>query len=160
VQQILSKATKYFYDLLEEPSTYASEESLKAVNEPLEKILNTIISMIPGECMKAWHKLGAFFDFFYELVKDGNAKALNSLVERKLISKFVNLVTKFKDQQAYEVQIPPFDKLVLTIASIVRSQPLIIYLPGIDEANQPTADDVIEEVTKLQCVSPFYKECS
>ncbi len=52
--------------------------------------------MIPAECLKAWHKLGVFFNFFYVKDNDGNAKAINSLVEKKLISKFVNLVTKFK----------------------------------------------------------------
>jgi len=29
--------------------------------------------------------------------------------------------------------VPPFDKLVLTISYIVRSQPLIVYLHGINE---------------------------
>lgn len=93
--------------------------------------------------MKAWHKLGAFFDFLHNLVKEGMIKPINYFNERRLISKLVSLVTKFKEQQAYEVSIPPFDKLVLTISCLARSQPLIIYLHNIDEMNQPNKEDVI-----------------
>jgi hypothetical protein len=71
--------------------------------------------------MKAWHKLGAYFDYLYNIVKDGNVKAISDLNERKTVSKLVGLVTRFKEQQAYENQVPPFNKLVLTISAIVRS---------------------------------------
>jgi len=54
--------------------------------------------MIPLECMKAWHKLGAYFDYLYNIVKDGNVKAISDLNERKTVSKLVGLVTRFKEQ--------------------------------------------------------------
>lgn len=58
--------------------------------------------MMPLECMKAWHKLGAYFEFLYNLVRTGNSKTISDLNERKTVSKLVGLVTRFKDQQAYE----------------------------------------------------------
>jgi len=129
------------------------------VREPLNRILDTVTAMIPLECMKAWHKLGAYFDYLYNIVKDGNVKAISDLNERKTVSKLVGLVTRFKEQQAYENQVPPFNKLVLTISAIVRSQPLVIYLHGISEQNQPTVQDVLNEVEKLGRPSSYYKEC-
>jgi leucyl-tRNA synthetase len=97
-EQILTKATKYLYNRLEELATYESAESLAAVREPLNTIIDTVTSMMPLECMKAWHKLGAYFQFLHNLVKDGNAKAISDLNERKTVSKLVGLVTRFKDQ--------------------------------------------------------------
>lgn len=120
-ERILTKTTKYLYDRLEDPNTYDSEESIAAVKEPLNRILDSVISLMPLECMKAWHKLGAFFSYLHNLVKDGNSKAISDLNDRKTVSKLVGLVTRFKEQQAYETQVPPFDKLVLTISAIVRS---------------------------------------
>lgn len=112
---------------------------------------------MPLECMKAWHKLGAYFGYLLSLVRDGNAKAISDLNERNTVSKLVSLVTKFKEQQAYETSVPPFDKLVLTISAIVRSQPLVIYLNAISEAHQPTYADILAMVEKLGRESPYYK---
>jgi hypothetical protein len=53
--------------------------------------------MMPLECMKAWHKIGAYFGYLLSLVKDGNAKAISDLNERKTVSKLIGLVTKFKE---------------------------------------------------------------
>jgi hypothetical protein len=78
-EQILSKATHYLYERLEDPNTYESEDSIKAVRGPLDTIIDAIISMMPLECMKAWHKLGAYFGYLLSLVKDGNAKAISDL---------------------------------------------------------------------------------
>lgn len=115
--------------------------------------------MMPLECMKAWHKLGAYFEYLYNLVKDRNQLVISNLNERKTVSKLVGLVTKFKDQQAYETSVPPFDKLVLTISAIVRSQPLVIYLHGISELQQPTYDDIMAEANKLGNISPYFTQC-
>lgn len=68
------------------------------MREPLNRIIDTVTAMIPLECMKAWHKLGAFFDYLYNIVKDGNVKAISDLNERKTVSKLVGLVTRFKEQ--------------------------------------------------------------
>jgi hypothetical protein len=48
---------------------------------------------------------------------------------------------------------------VLTISCIVRSQPLVVYLHGINEQHQPTYDEVMNEINKLGRQSPFYKAC-
>ncbi len=96
-EQILSKATHYLYERLEDPNTYETEESLKAVRDPLNAIIDATISMMPLECMKAWHKIGAYFGYLLSLVKDGNAKAISDLNERKTVSKLIGLVTKFKE---------------------------------------------------------------
>ena len=96
-EQILTKATQYLYSRLEDPTTYESEESLAAVRDPLNRIIDTVTSMMPLECMKAWHKLGAYFDYLHNLVKGGNIKAISDLNDRKTVSKLVGLVTRFKD---------------------------------------------------------------
>jgi hypothetical protein len=96
-ERILSKATSYLYDRLEDPLTYETDESLNNVREPLNRIIDTVVGMMPLECMKAWHKLGSYFEFLYGLVKDGNGKAISDLNDRKTVSKLVGLVTKFKD---------------------------------------------------------------
>jgi predicted alpha/beta-fold hydrolase len=48
---------------------------------------------------------------------------------------------------------------VLTISCIVRSQPLVVYLHGLQEQHQPNYQEVMAEVERLGYQSSFYKEC-
>ena len=109
--------------------------------------MKELISLIPLEVQKFWHKLGPFFDFFHNMVKDVNIRRINYLTRVNLISLFIDLAGRFNSQVEYTV--PPFDKLVATVCILTRYQPLIIHLFGIPQEFQPSEEEVREELTRI-----------
>ena len=53
--------------------------------------------MIPGKVTNAWHKLGPFFNFFYNTIKDQKMSRLTVFRQKRLVSKLVDLICKIKD---------------------------------------------------------------
>lgn len=81
--------------------------------------MHELLSLIPLEVQKSWHKLGPFFSFFHNMVKDLNTRRLNYFLRTGLIHKFIELTGRYNSQVEYTV--PPFDKLVTTVCILARS---------------------------------------
>ena len=41
--------------------------------------------LMPTEVQRYWHKLGAYFSFFYNMVKDGNRRRVRHFVQAGLV---------------------------------------------------------------------------
>ena len=110
--------------------------------------------LMPTEVQRYWHKLGAYFSFFHNMVKDGERRRVRHFVQVGLVQKLVELVGRWNP--ANEFSAPPFDKLVATVCLLARCQPMIIYLFGIKDQFQPTTEDIKEELERQGAVSPYY----
>ena len=81
------------------------------------------------EAQKVWMKLGAFFSFFYELVKDRKGGLINYCYRHNVLRHLIDLITRYSSNQQYGfVTNPPFDNAVKAICILARSSPLICYL--------------------------------
>jgi hypothetical protein len=50
-----------------------------------------------NKLQNAWHKLGAYFNYFYNVIKDMKLNRLVAFRDAKLVSKFIDLLTKSKE---------------------------------------------------------------
>ena len=104
-----------------------------------------MLAFMPVEVQKHWSKLNAFFNFFLNMVKDGNRLAINYLNKRGLIGRLIDLTGRFNPQQN-EYSAISFDGLIQTVCILARSQPMIMYLYGMSDKYQPNIDDVSLEL--------------
>jgi hypothetical protein len=63
----------------------------------LDRIIEIVVGLIPDKLVNAWHKLGAFFSFIYNTIKDLQWSRLITFRSVKLVSRFVDLISKTKD---------------------------------------------------------------
>jgi hypothetical protein len=130
-EQILTKVTEIIFTWLD-PSRLTSflEEEVEKLQETLEKIVKWAHEMMPNEAQKAWHKLGAFFNYFWNLAKGSNGAQLSYLRRVNTLGRLIDLIARFKDhhQAGYVYGAPPLDNAIRTIALLARSQPLLIWL--------------------------------
>lgn len=105
----------------------------------IDQIMHELISLIPLEVQKFWHKLGPFFNFFYNMVSDYSLTRVRYMLNTGLISRFIDLTGRYNSQVEYTV--PPFDKLVTTVCILARCQPLVLYLHGIPDEFQVTEEE-------------------
>lgn len=79
--------------------------------------------MIPNKITNAWHKLGSFFNFFYNLIKDLKMPRLIMFRQVRLVSKLVDLVVKIKDHfgHGYVHGSPPIEFALKTLCLMIRA---------------------------------------
>ena len=88
-----------------------------------------------NECQKHWQRLDTYLTFIYQLAKYSFV-TLKILVEKDIVKKLVDLMTKYNQNSLLYVQTaPPLEKLVSTISFIVRSIPCVVDLK--DKLNIP-----------------------
>ena len=81
--------------------------------------MRELLALIPLEVQKFWHKLGPFFNFFYNMVKDNDMRKISYFVRSGLVHRLIDLTGRYNSQVEYSV--PPFDKLVTTVCILARS---------------------------------------
>ena len=150
-EQILSNVMTTLFATLE--SGRVSQEEGDRIYQVVQTITQTMIQLIPVEAQRFWHKLGAFFSFFHNMVKDGNRMRVRHFMQVGLVQKLIELVGKWNP--TYEFSAPPFDKLVATICVLARCQPMIVYLHGIKDQFQPDEAEVKGEIDRWGEVSPY-----
>ena len=141
--EVLSKVMLILFRQLD------SEEEMvdkRQIEEVIERISKALIDLIPREVQKFWHKLDAFFNFFYTLVKDLDLRRIYYFVSQGLIQKLIDLTGRYNSQ--VEFSVPPFDKLVATVCTLARCSPQAIYLFGIPDEYQPTEDEIRAEIAQ------------
>lgn len=128
---ILTKVTSSLFELLEFRSAqHMSEDQLAIYQTILERIIDAAVSVIPNKITNAWHKLGSFFNFFHNLIKDLKMSRLIMFRQVRLVSKLVDLVVKIKDHfgNGYNYGSPPIEFAVKTLCLMIRAQPMVIWL--------------------------------
>lgn len=72
-EQILTKVVALLFSNLEYHNiAKLSEYEIMCYQDDLKEIVDYAVSVIPGKLQNAWPKLGAFFNFFYNTLKDLN----------------------------------------------------------------------------------------
>lgn len=86
------------------------------------KIIEVSTEVIPNKIQNAWHKLGPFFNFFYNVLKDLKHSRLVAFRNVKIVTRFVDMVCKIKDHfvQGYNFVAPPIEMAVRTLSLMVR----------------------------------------
>jgi flagellin-specific chaperone FliS len=95
-EAILTKATSCLFELLENPQQL-TEEQQQMYQAMLDKIIEASTSVIPQKIQNAWHKLGPFFNFFYNTVKGLQHNRLMAFQRVKFVTKMVDMVCLIKD---------------------------------------------------------------
>lgn len=92
------------------------------------------------------HKLGPFFNFFYNVLKDLKHSRLVAFRNVKLVTRFVDMVCKIKDHfvHGYNFVAPPIEMAVRTLSLMVRCQPLVIWLYKLPIYQQVTIDEYVQ----------------
>ena len=127
-ETVLTKTILHLFGQLDSEDAMVDK---RQIEEVIERVMKSLIELIPLEVQKYWHKLGPFFSFFYNMVKDFDLRRINYLNRVNLISLFIDLAGRFNAQIEYTV--PPFDKLVATVCILARYQPIVIHLFGIPQ---------------------------
>ena len=128
-EEILSNVTIKLFDMLASPNLHQQEAD--RIQGIIEVITQNMVVLMPTEVQRYWHKLGAYFSFFHNMVKDANKRRVRHFVQVGLVQKLVELVGRYNP--ANEFSAPPFDKLVATVCILARCQPMVIYLFGIKD---------------------------
>jgi|688.fasta_scaffold1532447_1 hypothetical protein len=63
----------------------------------LTRIIDSAVQLMSNKLQNAWHKLGAYFNYFYNVIKDMKLNRLVAFRDAKLVSKFIDLLTKSKE---------------------------------------------------------------
>lgn len=71
------------------------EQVRQNISNVIEQILHEMMTLIPREAAKYWHKLGAFFNFFYNMVQDGNLRRINFFIKASLINELMKLTGRY-----------------------------------------------------------------
>jgi len=122
-EKILTKATDRLFKLIEDGNQMqAAVEDVLGYEEMLREIIEASTSVIPGKIQSAWHKLGPFFNFFYNTVEKMEFAKLSSFRNVNLITKIVDMVCKIKDhmQQGFNYNAPPIEMAIRTLGKLVR----------------------------------------
>jgi hypothetical protein len=61
--------------------------------------MQQMLSFMPGEVQKFWHKLDAYFAFFLNMVRDGDHLRVGYMLRSNLISRLMDLVNRFNNKQ-------------------------------------------------------------
>lgn len=94
--------------------------------ELVEKAVDSVLEQMENECQKHWQRLDTYLTFIYHLAKSSFV-TLKLLVEKDIIKKLVDLMTKYNQNSLLYVQTaPPLDKLISTMSFIVRSIPCVV----------------------------------
>ena len=79
-----------------------------------------------NECQKHWQRLDTYLSFLYSLAKSSFV-LLKKLVEKDIVKKLVDLMTKYNQNSLLYVQTsPPLEKLIATLSFIVRCIPCVV----------------------------------
>lgn len=130
-EQILTKVVATLFQNLEYHNiTKLSELQIASYQEDLKEIVDAAVGVIPGKLQNAWPKLGAFFNFFYNTLKDLNWGKLITFKKANLLQKLVDLICKMKEplSSGYNYGLPPIEFAIQTISVLARAQPLLIWL--------------------------------
>jgi hypothetical protein len=94
--------------------------------ELVEKAVDSVLEQMENECQKHWQRLDTYLTFIYHLAKSSFV-TLKLLVEKDIIKKLVDLMTKYNQNSLLYVQTaPPLGKLISTMSFIVRSIPCVV----------------------------------
>jgi hypothetical protein len=63
----------------------------------LTRIIDSAVQLMSNKLQNAWHKLGAYFNYLYNVIKDIKLNRLVAFRDAKLVSKFINQLTKSKE---------------------------------------------------------------
>lgn len=127
-EKVLSKVVLTLFDKLDREEAMLDRGQ---VEEVIERLTKELLALMPLEVSKYWHKVGPYLNFFNKMVQDGNIRRVSYFVRSGLVTRLVELISRFNSQVEYSV--PPFDKLVETVSILARCQPLVIYLYGIPD---------------------------
>ena len=92
-EQILTHVMHILFrklDSAEEP-----EEVRENISNVIDRILKEMIALVPLEVQKYWHKLGAFFTFYHNMVKDFDVRRVQYFMRSNLIHQFMNLTGRY-----------------------------------------------------------------
>ena len=124
IEQILTFVTNVLFDAMEYPrSMDFDEDELANISQTLAKVVKTGLFMMPNECQKVWHKLGAYFNHYYNMLKTKVHSRMTYYKGFNLVGRLVDLISRSKDNNSmgnYQVTIP-IDNAVKTISLLVRS---------------------------------------
>lgn len=79
------------------------------------------MGLVSNKIVSAWHKLGAFFNFFYNAVKDLQWNRLIKFKQEKLVSRLIDFIMKIRDHVDMSSYVVPIDSALKTISMIARS---------------------------------------
>ena len=97
-ERILTYVTiQLFNRLRPDQIALISNVEYENLTETLKSVLQFALDMMPMEAQKAWHKLGAFFNFWWNLVREGNLNQISYMRRICLVSRLVDLLSRFKE---------------------------------------------------------------
>lgn len=154
-EAILSRVVKVLFTKLEIPHiNQLDENEIQLFSEILDKLIGITVGLISNKIVSAWHKMGAFFNFFYNCVKDLQWSRLIKFRQEKLVSRLVDFILKIRDHVDINSYVLPIDSALKTISLIARSQPLVIWLYKLPLDQQVTIEEY-QTIIQQSGASPY-----